>query len=122
VGNYTVSLTVAGPAGEDTETVKDYIRVGMEVKAAFSATPTTGPAPLTVVFTGESTGTVDSRLWDFGDGSESTERNPSHVYTKPGAYTVSLQTGPAGRDKQTRRITFGRDGCVSSRTQNVWRH
>jgi PKD repeat protein len=34
-------------------------------------------------------GTV-SYLWDFGDGSTSTEENPSHVYTAVGRYTVTL--------------------------------
>ncbi|SFD06061.1 PKD domain-containing protein [Algibacter pectinivorans] len=32
----------------------------------------------------------DGYYWDFGDGSTSTVRNPSHVYTAPGTYTVSL--------------------------------
>ena len=32
----------------------------------------------------------DSILWDFGDGSTSTETNPSHVYAEPGTYTVSI--------------------------------
>ena len=29
-------------------------------------------------------------LWDFGDGGGSTDENPSHTYTQPGTYTVSL--------------------------------
>ena len=35
-------------------------------------------------------------LWDFGDGSplDSTQ-NPSHVYTEPGDYTVSLKVNNA---------------------------
>ncbi|MFV9550921.1 PKD domain-containing protein [Algibacter sp. PT7-4] len=32
----------------------------------------------------------DGYYWDFGDGSTSTMRNPSHTYTTPGTYTVSL--------------------------------
>lgn len=30
-------------------------------------------------------------LWDFGDGTNSTEQNPSHSYSAPGNYAVSLQ-------------------------------
>lgn len=59
--------------------------------AAFTATPRAGAAPLTVAFTDESTGTIESYDWDFGDGSaHSTEENPTHEYTSPGVYTVVL--------------------------------
>ena len=60
----------------------------------FSASPTSGKAPLTVKFTDNSTGsTPTSWEWDFGDGStNSTEQNPTHVYDKGGVYTVTLST------------------------------
>ncbi|MFD1613904.1 PKD domain-containing protein [Gelatiniphilus marinus] len=32
----------------------------------------------------------DGFYWDFGDGATSTLRDPSHIYTAPGTYTVSL--------------------------------
>ena len=35
-------------------------------------------------------GSVDSWLWDFGDGNMSTEQNPVHKYATPGTYSVSL--------------------------------
>ncbi len=31
-----------------------------------------------------------SYLWDFGDGNTSSEANPSHLYTTPGTYVVTL--------------------------------
>jgi len=63
--------------------------------ADFSATPTTGAAPLTVQFTDLSTAentTITSWKWDFNDdGSiDSTEQNPSWIYNSNGTYTVSL--------------------------------
>ena len=48
---------------------------------------------LTCRFTDVSTdadGTVTGRLWSFGDGSTSTERNPSHDYGESGTYSVTL--------------------------------
>ena len=57
---------------------------------SFTANTTAGPAPLTVRFTGQSTGNPPSWHWDFGDGSTSTEQNPVHTYTSPSNYTVSL--------------------------------
>jgi hypothetical protein len=42
-----------------------------------------------VTFTGSGTG-VTSWDWDFGDSNTSTQQNPSHTYTTPGVYTVTL--------------------------------
>jgi len=67
----------------------------LSLVANFSATPTTGAAPLTVQFTDLSTAentTITSWEWDFNDdGSiDSTEQNPSWIYNSNGTYTVSL--------------------------------
>ncbi len=73
--------------------------------ADFSANSTRGPAPLTVNFTDKSTGSITSWLWNFGDGSTSSEQNPSHTYTNPGTYNVSLiVTGPGGSDEKTKVV------------------
>lgn len=53
--------------------------------ANFSATETA----LSVAFTDLSTN-ADSWFWDFGDGSTSTDQNPTHVYASAGAYTACL--------------------------------
>ena len=88
---YTVSLIVSNGTDSDTLIKQDYIAVsGPPVSADFSASPTEGPAPLTVQFTDNSTGNVSSWLWDFGDESTSTAQNPSHKYETSGEYTVSL--------------------------------
>ena len=92
-GKYTVSLTVKNAAGTNTKTIKDYITVKtapVKPVAAFSATPTSGKAPLKVQFTDKSTGSPTSWKWSFGDGKTSTVKNPAHTYTKAGKYTVSL--------------------------------
>lgn len=62
--------------------------------AGFSADLVSGAAPMTVRFTDLSTpgnSPITAWHWLFGDGSESTEQSPSHVYTAAGTYSVSLE-------------------------------
>ncbi len=71
--------------------------------AQFTASTTTGPAPLALNFLNASTGSITSYAWTFGDGGTSTAASPSHVYAAAGVYTVSLTvTGPGGSNTQTR--------------------
>lgn len=73
--------------------------------AAFSGTPLSGNAPLTVAFTDESTGAPTSWAWDFdNDGTtDSTDQNPSYIYTTPGIYIVKLTVSNAiGSDDETK--------------------
>ena len=53
-------------------------------------------------FTDTSTGNPTWWSWNFGDGSTSDQKSPSHCYASPGTYTVTL--------------TVGRDGTASSTT------
>ncbi|HHT9146265.1 MAG TPA: outer membrane protein assembly factor BamB family protein [Candidatus Wunengus sp. YC61] len=69
--------------------------------AGFSATPTSGEAPLTVKFTDESVGNVSSWQWDFGDGNTSTEQNPSHTYNSSGSFTIILTVTDASGSTDT---------------------
>jgi PKD repeat protein len=74
--------------------------------ASFTATPTSGQAPLTVAFNDTSTGGPTSWLWDFGDGQSSTTRNPSHEYTAIGTYTATLTASNAtGSTSASRQIS-----------------
>jgi PKD repeat protein len=104
-GTYTVSLAVTNATASDTETKVGYITVAPSPPpvADFTATPTTGPAPLAVKFTDTSSGSPASWWWDFGDGGVSTAQNPSHTYSAAGTYTVSLSvSNTSGTDTKTR--------------------
>lgn len=89
VGTYNVKLTV-----DDTtfcnspDSVIKQVRLAITVKAQFE-TPLKGCVPYTGKFTNTSMGGTDFK-WDFGDGTASTEVDPSHTYTNPGSYTVKL--------------------------------
>ncbi len=63
-------------------------------KAVAKADRTSGQGPLTVAFS--SAGSSDANndtltySWDFGDGTSSTDANPTHTYPSNGQYTVKL--------------------------------
>jgi cell division protein FtsB len=68
-----------------------------KIEANFAGNPTHGIAPLTVNFNNLSKGEISSVHWEFGDGETSRTRHPTHTYTLPSIYTVSLKvTGPDG--------------------------
>lgn len=75
------------------------------LNASFTGDPTSGSAPLDVLFSDTSTGDPTSWNWDFGDGATSPERNPTHTYTAPGTYTVSLSVSRDGTLSDTETLT-----------------
>jgi PKD repeat protein len=104
-GSFTVGLTISAPGGLAVETKGEYVFVTAPPapEAAFDAAPTSGTLPLTVAFTDTSSGDVTAWLWDFGDGTWSSQTNPTHVYTSPGSFGVTLTvTGPGGSDAATK--------------------
>ncbi len=94
-GTYNVRLTVTNASGSTT-TTKTISATATAPVANFSATPTSGIAPLTVQFSDSSTNAT-SWSWNFGDGNTSTLQNPSNTYLKAGTFTASLiASGPGG--------------------------
>jgi glucose/arabinose dehydrogenase len=70
-------------------------------EADILADKTSGSAPLTVKFSGRGSSDAEgqslSYIWDFGDGGNSTQAEPEHVFTKNGRFTVTLTvTDPQG--------------------------
>ena len=104
-GIYDVSLTVGDANGNATLSKQGFITVTAPVAAPlanFSASPKTGNAPLNVAFTDSSTGNISNWTWNFGDGTTSAVKNPSHTYSAAGVYAVSLTvSGPDGSNTKT---------------------
>ena len=67
------------------------INVTPQISADFTtSTPKSGCGSLLVEFQDLSSGNPDSWLWDFGNGTNSTLKNPTIIYSSPGVYNVSL--------------------------------
>lgn len=76
--------------------------------AIFTFTGDNKPSPCIVSFSNTSTDAT-SYLWNFGDGTSSTDQNPAHTYTNPqgATYTVSFTaTGKGGSNSVTKNLTI----------------
>jgi hypothetical protein len=75
-----------------------------EINASFTASRLSGSPPLSVDFFDLSAGSnINTHVWQFGDGSSSTESEPTHVYVNEGHFDVSLAvTTDNGQHADTR--------------------
>ena len=91
-GTYTVNLTVSNANGTTSKTAMINVSenpVSVLPVANFSTNVTSGSVPLSVQFN-DSSENATQWFWDFGDGNNSTEQNPMHIYSTAGNYTVNL--------------------------------
>lgn len=106
-GAYTVSLTVTNAAGFETLVKEDFIVVHNQPVVAFALlSDTIGCAPYAVTFennTVDPEGAALTYTWSFGDGTRSSEVNPSHTYEPAGDFDVTL-------------VAENAFGCASSST------
>ncbi len=94
-GANTVTLKITNDKGcYSVLTKPDYIRINGGVTSRFTNSQAAScKPPFSINFNATSVGSGTlSYLWDFGDGTTSAIKSPSHVYTTIGNYTVSLIT------------------------------
>jgi PKD repeat protein len=92
---YQVTLTVSDSAGQTSSPTSHTTTVDDRPPAAafdpVSATILTStPLAFDGALSSDPDGTIASYSWDFGDGSSSTDAQPSHSYANAGTYTVKL--------------------------------
>jgi len=101
-GTYNVTLSVSNSGGTSSKSKFVTVSLGDPPKAAF----TFQANGLKVVFVDGSTGGPTGWNWDFGDGTTSTQQNPTHTYANAGSYTVVLTaTNAAGASQATHLVT-----------------
>jgi hypothetical protein len=89
----TTSSAVSGQASGGALSTTEY---SPSSRAQFRANRTAGPAPLSISFYDLTLGGPVKWVWDFGDTSGSSERNPVHTYKSPGKYTVTMNAVISG--------------------------
>ena len=93
---------------------------------SITASKTNGSAPLPIDFTSTVNDpdgdTPITYAWTFGDGGTATTANPSHTFTTPGKYVVSLTATDARGAKTTRTtqvtVTTAQNICFSGRSDD----
>jgi PKD repeat protein len=103
-GNFTVTLTISNPYGNDSETKTSYIHVDDPPVAAFNASDTVVGVGGAITFTDASINTPTQWHWKFQGGTPSTSfnQNPAPIhYNTAGVYQVKLtSTNDYGSDSE----------------------
>lgn len=106
----------SGAISSDGKTITDFTGVTKKQippTADFIANRTNINAGDTVTFTDLSTGSPTSWSWNFGDNGTSAQKNPSHVYSAEGTFTVTLTAtniGGSAVKARSNYITVGPSG------------
>ncbi|MDB5195638.1 MAG: hypothetical protein JWP88_8 [Flaviaesturariibacter sp.] len=89
-GTYNVSLTITTRTGcTETFTLNQAVKVGQKPIAQFTSDVTTACADPGIQFINQSTGATQW-LWEFSDGSTSTQRDPRQTFKDTGWIDVKL--------------------------------
>lgn len=89
-GLYIVDLTIFRGSDSAQNSIQKAVNVQTVLFPEFSWTPEAPLPSEEVSLINQSTGGADTFFWDFGDGSTSTQENPTHIWELRGAYEVSL--------------------------------
>ena len=106
-GTYTVALKTYTTSGQIYTDQKTIVIRAPTLDACALPSRTSGKAPLGVSFNMScTTGNPTSVLWNFGDGAESDDSDPVHVFNKSGIYKVVLTIEDAIGTVSTELITI----------------
>ena len=105
-GLYTVKLIAIDMNGcTDTMTRLSYIKISSP-HAQFSMSDSISTCPPLIVSFTNTSSNYTSLAWDFGDGTTSSLMSPTHFYSNPGNYSVTLTVTSAGlcTDQRIRHV------------------
>ena len=92
LGTFVAHLTVTDGTGATATALAGAVTVNGPLAASVAGSPLSGDAPVTVKLSSSVTGGVPpyGYAWDLGDGTTTSQANPSHVYSSAGTYTATL--------------------------------
>lgn len=106
-GTYSVSLSVQTVSGKNLTAQKTIVVRASVFDACILPSRTSGSAPLGIEFSSDcSTGDIVEYLWSFGDGWESAEENPIHVFDTPGTYEITLTVTDTNGQIRKKSVTI----------------
>jgi gliding motility-associated-like protein len=109
-GVYSVTLVVRNALGLNGQTKTGFIIVDAAPVADFVVDRLSACAPGEFRFTDQSSspnGSITSWSWDFGDGTASSQQSPTHAYSTPGFYTITLTvTSSSGCTATAQRLRY----------------
>lgn len=94
-GQYDVTLVAQNGNGSDTLEQLQYINVGFNATSLFDVSDDTVYLNDPVVLFFNNSQNAVSYQWNFGDGSQSSDANPYHLYSATGNYEVALMANSA---------------------------
>lgn len=103
IGLHDVRLIVDNYGCRDTLIKTDYINVNPPIAEWATTVDCTQPAYrkfTDMTNWGNNPGAPKNYLWDFGDGTTSTDPGPAHTYTKQGRFYVSLKVNNGDCDNE----------------------
>ena len=107
-GVYTVSLSATNVTGDTSRISKQFIiEVFDRPEAMFNVKPRLIYIPGGKLSTNNQSFGASSYVWDFGDGTTSTEVEPVREYTKEGIYTIILEASNSHGCIDTARLDAG---------------
>lgn len=123
----TTGYSNYGSLGNYLLTVNALAVVAQAPVAVLSATPASGPAPLTVSFSGAASSDADGSVvayeWTFGDGSSATGASTSHRYASAGTYTALLKVTDSQGLSSTKSVTITATAAAAPgkmRVASIW--
>lgn len=112
-GEYELTLTAENPLTSVTQTKKIFVVAQPAAQFTASDLSISANQPISFVNQSGGNGPLETQ-WDFGDGTTSTEANPTHSYAQPGTYQVHLTVRNAhGRSEAYETVTVGAPPAVA---------